>query len=171
MSYDVQVFGRQWVELSAESVAGSAGLVFGNDGRVLRGKRANYPFTVDGPFEMEAEDVPPEVVAHVLEPRWMWTILVEGSSPAEIPHAVKFAKRLAGAAAGVALDLQTGELVAKVNSRQRSRHRRRRGSICSSCVGTPSPPLTDTLPAELRAVQRGRYKLAPAQVIPTALCD
>jgi hypothetical protein len=31
--------------------------------------------------------------------------------------------------------------------------------------------LTDTLPAELRAVQRGRYKLAPAQVIPAALCD
>ena len=117
MSYDVQVFGRQWVELSDESVAGSAGLVLGSDGRVLRGKRASYSFTVDGPFEVEAEDVPPEVVAHVLEPRWMWTILVEGSLLSEIPHAVKFAKRLARAAEGVALDLQTGELLAEVNSR------------------------------------------------------
>jgi hypothetical protein len=117
MSYDVQVFGRRQVELSADFVAGSPGLVLGRDGRVLRGRRATYSFTVDGPFEVEPEDVPEEVLAHVLEPRWMWAILVEGSSQAEIPHAVKFAKRLAKAVEGAALDQQTGEVRAKVGSR------------------------------------------------------
>jgi hypothetical protein len=117
MSYDVQVFGRRQAELSTDFVAGSPGLVLGHDGLVLRGRRATYSFTVDGPFEVEPEDVPAEVLAHVLEPRWMWAILVEGSSEAEIPHAVRFAKRLAKAAEGAALDQQTGEVLAKVGSR------------------------------------------------------
>jgi hypothetical protein len=117
MSYDVQVFGRRQVELSADFVAGSPGLVLGRDGRVLRGRRATYSFTVDGPFEVEPEDVPEEVLAHVLEPRWMWAILVEGSSLAEIPHAVRFARRLAKAVEGAALDQQTGEVLATVASR------------------------------------------------------
>ncbi|WP_460663395.1 hypothetical protein [Kribbella swartbergensis] len=115
MSYDVQVFGRRRIEVLSGLVAGSAGLEFGSDGHVRR--RGSYSFTVDGPLEVEAEDIPEDVTAHVLEPRWLWTILVEGSSEAEIPHAVKFAKRLAKAAEGAALDLQTGELLAKVGSR------------------------------------------------------
>jgi hypothetical protein len=49
MSYDLQVYARRPMELSAEFVAGSAGLTLGGDGRVLRGGRKSYSFTVDGP--------------------------------------------------------------------------------------------------------------------------
>lgn len=124
MSYDIRVFGRQRVELSAEFVAGSPGLALGarsNDSvQVLRGQWAAYSFTVDGPLEVEPEDVPSEVLTHVLEPRFQWNVLVEGSSAAEVPHARKFAKRLAVAVEGMAVDEQTGELLAKVGTRAMS---------------------------------------------------
>jgi len=58
---------------------------------------------------VEPEDVPEEVTAVVLDARQMWELHVEGPTASEVTHAVRFARRLATAAGGVVLDLQTGQ--------------------------------------------------------------
>ncbi|MEI8407790.1 MULTISPECIES: hypothetical protein [unclassified Kribbella] len=78
------------MDLSADFVAGSAGLVLGRDGWVLRGSRATYSFTVDGPLEVEPEDVPEEVLAQVPELR----AVQHGRY--KLAHAVTKPGRLAG---------------------------------------------------------------------------
>ena len=120
MSYDVQVFGQQ--ALDAEDlrrlVAG-AGLVVDDAGdateclTVVRGARARYSFTLGLPVAVEMEDVPEEVTAALLGPSYLYELMVEGSSSIETPHAVRFARRLAQASAGVVLDQQTGQVWAR----------------------------------------------------------
>lgn len=51
---------------------------------ILRGKRAAYCFTLEGPFLVEPEDVPHEVTAAVLGAGVMYSILVEGAEPVSI---------------------------------------------------------------------------------------
>lgn len=77
---------------------------------VLRGVKRGYSFTVDGPFSVEVEDVPEEVTAVLPEATTMFQVLVEGSQEAEIPHGMRFARILAKACHGVALDEQTAEV-------------------------------------------------------------
>ncbi|WP_229230742.1 hypothetical protein [Sinomonas cyclohexanicum] len=77
---------------------------------VLRGVKREYSFTVEGPFEVEADDVPEEVAAAVPGARTMFQVLVEGTAVAEIPHAVRFARKLAKACFGAVLDEQTSEV-------------------------------------------------------------
>lgn len=101
---------------------------------VDRGKRAGYCFTVDGPFALEAEDVPEEVTATILAPKCVYHVLVEGSDPASIPHAVRFAKKLAAQAQGAVQDAQSGEVWPKKSSRK------------------PSPPAKES-PAEVIRVE------------------
>ncbi|MET4001797.1 hypothetical protein ABIB48_000495 [Arthrobacter sp. UYCu511] len=86
--------------------------------RLLRGKKAAYCSTLEGPFDVEVDDIPDEVTASVLGVGTMYSILVEGSDPVAIPHAVRFAKRLAKAGQGVAMDLQTDELWPKTSIRR-----------------------------------------------------
>lgn len=80
---------------------------------MVRGARARYSFTLDLPVAIEAEDVPEEVTAALLGPSYLYEVLVEGSSSVETPHAVRFARRLAQASAGVVLDQQTGRIWAR----------------------------------------------------------
>ncbi|GAA3274343.1 hypothetical protein [Paenarthrobacter aurescens] len=76
---------------------------------VRRGIRRSYSFTVEGPFPDSGEDMDDRQASPaVLGIRYRYDISVEGGgSAAEIPHAWAFAKKLAKAASGVALDAQT----------------------------------------------------------------
>lgn len=84
---------------------------------ILRGKKAAYCFTLEGPYLMEPEDVPQDVTAAVLGSGAMYSILVEGTDPASIPYAVRFAKRLAKEGNGAARDHQTEEIWPKASTR------------------------------------------------------
>ena len=62
---------------------------------VGRGAARRYCFTVDGPFDVEAEDVPEDVTATVLDVTHVFYVTVEGSAAADILHAVRFGRSLA----------------------------------------------------------------------------
>ena len=80
---------------------------------VVRGAARRYCFTVDGPFDVEAEDVPEDVTATVLEVTHVFYVTVEGSAAADILHAVRFARSLAQALGGVVTDQQSGQIWAR----------------------------------------------------------
>ncbi|BCW57581.1 hypothetical protein [Arthrobacter sp. StoSoilB20] len=52
---------------------------------ILRGKKAAYCFTLEGPYLVEPEDVPHDVTAAVLGAGVMYSILVEGTDPGSTP--------------------------------------------------------------------------------------
>lgn len=84
---------------------------------VVRGARRRYSFTIDGPSQVEDEDVPAEVGRVVLGMRYLYSILVEGTEAFEIPHAVRFARRLADRLDGAVLDQQTDQVWSRSRSR------------------------------------------------------
>ncbi|CAN7196797.1 hypothetical protein [Arthrobacter sp. LjRoot14] len=130
MSYDLAVYVPEAFDLEVisgvvnalpglqleESSSGSA------DGpqnwHILRGKKAASCFTLEGPYLVEPEDVPHEVTAAVLGAGVMYSILVEGSDPVSIPHAVRFSKRMAKVGTGAVVDDQTEEVWPKTSSRK-----------------------------------------------------
>jgi hypothetical protein len=124
MSYDLQVFAPR--DLTAEGMRAliddTAGLrVDSHHERwltVTRGARRRYCFTVDGPDQLEPEDVPPGVTGSVLGTRYLYTITVEGSADADIPHALRFGKRLAKVLDGALVDQQTDEIWSRSQSRK-----------------------------------------------------
>lgn len=123
MSYDLTVYTRETVgadELGALICAvPGLGVEPSGEGSVMvvRGARWSYSFTVDGPDLLEPEDVPAEVLACVLSPRYLWSVAVEGSSAAEVPHAVRFARRMAQTLDGAVVDLQKDEVWSRSRSR------------------------------------------------------
>lgn len=124
MSYDLTVYAPESLDgdqLAAlvESIPGLS-VGDGGDGEitVLRGKRPDYSFTVFGPYRIEPEDVPDDVVPHVLDPTTSWQIIVEGSTETEIASARRFAKAVAQAAGGVAVDEQTEDILGAKTSRR-----------------------------------------------------
>jgi hypothetical protein len=129
MSYDLAVYLPEALDAEALStlVDASPGLQLeestggSGDGprnwHILRGKKASYCFTLEGPYLVEPEDVPHEVTAAVLGADVMYSILVEGTDPVSIPHAVRFARRLAKEGNGAVLDAQTEELWPKTSNR------------------------------------------------------
>jgi hypothetical protein len=122
MSYDLQVYAPDQLDAVAlRSLVGEiAGLAIDDSGQsltVVRGVRRRYSFTVDGPERVDAEEVPVEVTGIVLGVRYLYSVLVEGSTEAEIPHALRFAKRLTTALNGAMLDQQTGRLWSRAKSR------------------------------------------------------
>lgn len=102
MSYDLHVFGRRHLDraavanlcasgdLTVDEQASGEGLLV-----VVRGARRRYCFTVGLAAEIEPEDVSEDVAALVLEPRYFYELAVEGSSASEVPHAIRFARKLA----------------------------------------------------------------------------
>lgn len=117
MSYDLTVYAPEGIDDDrlAALVDSIPGLSVGDGGEdqltVLRGKRKNYSFSVFGPYRIEPEDLPEDVVPHVLNPTTSWQVSVEGSSPTEIAPARRFAKALAQATCGVAVDEQTDDIL------------------------------------------------------------
>lgn len=117
MSYDLQVFvPRQLPPAEKSALLASCGLTTdapggscGSDAgqTVLRGARRRYSFTLEPSVAVEAEDVPEDVTAVLLGATHLYQLLVEGSAKVEVPHAFRFAKKLAVACGGVVLDPQT----------------------------------------------------------------
>lgn len=124
MSYDLAVYttrAASQAELHNLIVQGSELQVESTAGRsmtVVRGARRKFSFTVDGPDVVEAEDVPSDVAAVVLGARHLYSIAVEGTVRTEIPHAVRFARRLAQALDGAVLDQQTDDVWSRSQSRK-----------------------------------------------------
>jgi hypothetical protein len=126
MSYDLAVFGTRSLSLGevADVIRDAQGLDVaehdrGDTGLVaVRERQQSYCFTADGPFRVEPEDVPEEITAVLLGATHMYTIMVEGSAAAAVPHAVRFARRLARAVEGAVQDQQTGEVWARGASRK-----------------------------------------------------
>lgn len=124
MSYDLQVYAPDQLDVGALRclVGEISGLeIDGVDGRrsltVVRGARRRYSFTIDGPDRVAAEDVPVEVTGILLGARYLYSVMVEGSAPSEISHALRFAKQLAVALNGAMLDQQTGQLWSRSRAR------------------------------------------------------
>lgn len=121
MSYDLLVFvPRAAAAPELAALVRHGGLMTEEVGPsfvVLRGARRAVSFTVDGPDRVESEDVPPEVEARVLGTAFLYTISVPGSSSAEAPHAVRFARRLARALDGALVDPQTGVVWSRSRAR------------------------------------------------------
>jgi hypothetical protein len=120
LSYDLYVYSER--ALKAEDLRRlltEAGLAFDDEPdatgslTAVRGARAGYSFTLGLPVAVEPEDVPEEVTAVMLGPSYFYELLVEGSSAVEIPHAVRFARRLAQASGGAVLDQQSGQVWAR----------------------------------------------------------
>lgn len=115
MSYDLEIYATR--ELSVDQLRDLVAAVglkpsppAGGSMIVTRGARAAYSFTIQLPLRVDSDDVPDGVVAVALDARYLYELHVEGSSPAEVPHAVKFARRLAAAAAGAVFDPQTDQI-------------------------------------------------------------
>ncbi|WP_172804285.1 hypothetical protein [Arthrobacter sp. QXT-31] len=132
MSYELSVFGTNG--LTADALADlirSASIMHveevpdpaANGPALLtavRGSRRVDSFSVEGPFHVEPEDVPEDVTAAVLDPQFMYQVLAVGGAQ-DIPHAVRFGKKLATAAGGVLVDEQTEEIWPKSSRRKSPR--------------------------------------------------
>ena len=112
MSYDLDVFAPREAssEVLLEVVAGGRGLAPSRNGArswtVNRGSRGASSFTIEGPFELEPEDVPSAVEASVLAAKVLYQFIVEDPTDSEVPHATRCARRLAEALDGAVLDPQ-----------------------------------------------------------------
>ncbi|MCZ9881861.1 hypothetical protein [Arthrobacter sp. B2a2-09] len=85
---------------------------------VVRATTNSYCFTVDGPEQVDADEVPENVTATVLAVGYRYGVLVEGGDQASVPLARRFARKLAGAVDGVCLDPQTEEQWPKTSLRK-----------------------------------------------------
>ena len=127
MSYDLTVYTagglrESQVEAIVDSIPGlSVGDCGDHEVTVLRGKREVHAFTVFGPHPIEVDDVPDEVVPHVLDPTTSWQVSAQGSDSAEVRPARRFAKALALAAGGVAVDEQTDDIFGTKRGRRTTR--------------------------------------------------
>ena len=115
MSYDLNVYARKRVDRAAAvELIDSAGGAVDEDASsddslsVVRGARRRYSFTLELAKAIEPEDVPEEVTSAVLDPQYLYEILVEGSSATEVPNAIRFARKLAQASSGAVTDEQEG---------------------------------------------------------------
>jgi hypothetical protein len=126
VSYDLAVYVSRPAEPAEllETVTGTRDLALdgsssstGDSVVLVRGVRARYCFTVGGPFRVEAEDVPYDVTAAVLGVSHMYTVMVEGSAPTDVPYAVRFTRRLAQTLGGAVVDQQTDEVWSRGSAR------------------------------------------------------
>uniref|UniRef100_UPI0020277DA9 hypothetical protein n=1 Tax=Actinotalea sp. C106 TaxID=2908644 RepID=UPI0020277DA9 len=85
---------------------------------VLRGARGKYCFTIEAPQRVEPDDVPIEVTSRLLGATHLHSVSVEGSSSTDVPHAIRFARRLARSLGGAVLDAQTGEVWPQSSARK-----------------------------------------------------
>ncbi|MFT4088501.1 MAG: hypothetical protein QM658_15365 [Gordonia sp. (in: high G+C Gram-positive bacteria)] len=127
MSYDLDVYTRTSLsqERFRDLVEGIRGLDVDqlSDGfaTVVRGARRTYSFTVEGPWTIDGDDVPTEITGAVLGARFQWSVLVEGSDPKEVPHAVRFSRRLAESLDGAVYDKQDDSVWSRSKSRSVAR--------------------------------------------------
>ena len=112
MSYDLALYVGRAAERSelVQLVEQSSGLAIEPGAHdsitVVRGVKRAYCFTIDGPFDVDAEDVPEEITAVMLNPTHLYTVTVEGSSQPSIPHAIRFSRKAVALLEGAVLDQQ-----------------------------------------------------------------
>jgi len=130
VSYDLDIYTASSVPRAGliglvdgmPELTASGGLEGGADSVIVqRGRRRAYCCTVDGPFGVEAEDIPEEVTAVLLGARWLYTVNVEGSAPAGIRHAVRLARHLAEQLDGAVMDRQQDTVWSRSKGRQVSK--------------------------------------------------
>ncbi|MCZ9881857.1 hypothetical protein [Arthrobacter sp. B2a2-09] len=132
MSYDFYVYASAAAEPEAllELVKSVPGLAPARDAGtdaepaflpVVKAAANSYCFTVDGPEEVDVDEVPENVTATVLAVGYRYSVLVEGGDQDSVPLARKFARKLAGALDGVCLDPQTDEQWPKTSLRKAPR--------------------------------------------------
>ena len=118
MSYDFRVYASEPLRADAlvELLASMSGLTIASDVSVDMSTifvpvhyKGRYVFTIDGPQREDAADIPPAATASILGLSHSYEVSVEGSDPKDVPVAWRFVKKLAKAACGVAIDLQTDE--------------------------------------------------------------
>ncbi|MCZ9881855.1 hypothetical protein [Arthrobacter sp. B2a2-09] len=132
MSYDFYVYASEAAETGRllELLRSVPGLAPAEDADtdsepqflpVVRATTGSYCFTVDGPEQMGADEVPENVTATALAIAYRYDILVEGGDQDSVPLARRFARKLAGALDGVCLDPQTDEQWPKTSLRKAPR--------------------------------------------------
>ena len=116
--------------------------------KVVRGVKRAYCFTIDGPFDVDAEDIPEEITAVMLNPTHLYTVSAEGSSQPSIPQAIRFSRK-----AVALLEGAVRTVCGRAEHRGRPRNQLgRNGSTRSICAGTCSAknliriPLRSTSP-------------------------
>lgn len=124
MSYDLAIYGRRAAspdELRDLITQGSGLRIDNVTDRtltVVRGARQRYSFTIAGPDYVEIEDIPEVVATALLRAKFLYSVVVEGSTATEIVHATRFARRLAEALDGAVLDQQTDGLWSRSQSKK-----------------------------------------------------
>lgn len=129
---------------------------------VVRGARRGYCFSVDGPYNVDPEDIPARVTATALGITRMYTVTVEGSSSTSIPFAVRFARALARRCGGAVDDLQVDEVWARGSNRAAAKPER--GSLID-VIDLRWYTLSAAEPADLAA----RYLAVCRKNLPEAL--
>ncbi|MGB3858833.1 MAG: hypothetical protein WA912_06215 [Ornithinimicrobium sp.] len=120
MSYDLHVFGR-----SGEPVAALAAVLAAfphqvhGFGAAVRGNRPEALLTIDGPLDVDREDIPAEVLKRVLAPSVVYQL--SATSSYRQPDARRLARGLSDAVEGAVYDCQDGQLLWP---RSRTGHRR-----------------------------------------------
>lgn len=110
MSYDLHVFGRndEPVAALAAVLAPIPHQVHGS-GAAIRGTRPDALLTIDGPFDVDREDIPAEVLERVLAPSVAYQL--SATSSYREPDARRLARSLAEAVEGAVYDCQDGQLL------------------------------------------------------------
>jgi hypothetical protein len=129
MSYDLNVYAKQRLDLDTlfaliRKVPGFD--VEQTDGRyftieVVRGTRAIPTFALDAPVDVEAENIPTDVVSQAIGLAVLYEIHASVSDGSALAGVVRFAKSLALAAGGVMYDPQTEAVWPRSTNRRAQR--------------------------------------------------
>ena len=122
MSFDLEIVTTRRIELSqlATFFLSLDGFqltgTLGNDANVLVTRqtavKTQASFTVDGPFEVELDDLADEIIASTLEPKWLLQISVPaGASKADLKAAKDVARFIAESCQGSVYDPQAGRVI------------------------------------------------------------
>ncbi|MGO4454271.1 hypothetical protein [Arthrobacter sp. RAF14] len=130
MAYELNVYSRWAVSgdelcrIVERDAALGVGDVASDFLQVTRGVSRRRSFSIDGPENLSTEDVPEGIVAVVLGARFLYSILADGSSSADVQAAIRFSRRLARATDGAVVDDQMGEVWSRSSSRRVQRPER-----------------------------------------------
>jgi hypothetical protein len=115
-------------------------------------------FTIDGPLRIDAEDLPAELVAAVLVPRWTFELSVPGGSPdLAWSMAAKTGRYLADAGEGILFDPQEDGIVwPRSQQRRLARAVGERTTLVEFSWVLPASAFTEALPRRLLAALRRR---------------
>lgn len=102
------VSSQKGIEASGRLEGGKGNVIVRRTGKV----KASPGFTVDGPFQIEEEDLPDELMAFVLAPRWLIQVSVPAASnDKDLSTALALGRALAKVCDGAVYDPQEDKVV------------------------------------------------------------